>query len=231
MGEKVNMNESIREKMEGWARWRHYRHGAGYGKTLLQRCRDGIKGTNCPTCRGGGTVPGTVYGLGAAQVACQTCNGRGYVKLDANDRSVSHQPCPHCEIIVKSGTRPYRESTGEINGRTCFHCRGSGVLTQVIDLANPATIRSTYREPDSPVYQRIDRLVCELRQRDELLGYWFVVHQEYCDHRGGTQEKKSLRLGIGIACYQKRLQRAIEWIDAALADPRDVREIPFPWRH
>ena len=208
------MNKHIREQLEQWARWRHYRHGTGYGKNLLQRCRDGMPGTNCPTCAGAGIVPGSLYGITALKVACQTCSGHGRGKLDANDHRIQKKKCPYCE-------------RGEVDGHTCFRCRGSGVLIRETDKANPATIPSTYREADNPVYQRIDRLVCELRQRDELLGYWFAIHMEYCDTRGGTQEIKATRLGITAGNYRKRLQRAIEWVDAGLMDRQDVRDLEF----
>jgi len=95
---------------------------------------------------------------------------------------------------------------------------------------NPAFIRSTYIAPDDPVSERIDRLVCELRQRDELLGYYFVVYMEYCDGRGGTKAMKAERLGITCASFEKRLQRAIEWFGQSLADSRTPRQIPFPYR-
>lgn len=216
------MTDRIREQMEGWARWRHYRH-AGYGKTILQRVLEGMPGTNCPTCAGSGRAPGALIGRKGTFIACPTCGGNGRVKLDASDHQLRTRPCPHCRLPGE------RESRGEVNGRTCIPCRGTGVLVRETDKVNPAFITSTYREPDHPTYQRIDRLVCELRRRDHLLSYYFVVHSEYCDARG-TQAMKADRLGITYANYCKRLQRALEWIDDSLPDRRAAWKIPFPFQ-
>jgi hypothetical protein len=202
--------------MEGWAHYRHYRHG-GIGKTLLQRAMDGMPGTHCPTCAGRGRAPGSLINHKAQWISCPTCGGSGRAKLHINHRTVHRQKCPLCK-------------KGEILGRSCFRCRGSGEITVVRDKANPAFINSTYREPDHPIYQRIDRLVCELRRRHALLGYWFVIREEYLRQNSGLQQMRAERLGITHESYRKRLQRAHEWIDAALADPRDCRLIPFPYQ-
>jgi hypothetical protein len=208
--------------MEQWVRWRSYRH-RGIGKTMLQRCMDGMPGTNCPTCAGHGRAPGAIIGHKASWISCPTCSGTGRAKLHINHHRVRNRRCPVC--MDKQGN-----SHGEVNGHTCFRCRGSGRLEEVFDKANPAFIHSTYLEPDNPSLQRVDRLVCELRRRDVLKGYWYVVHAEYCDHRGGTQEIKAGRLGISHGSYRKRLQRALEWIDACLQDRRqDCRQIAFPY--
>jgi hypothetical protein len=212
----------IRQKMEEWARWRHFRYG-GYGKSILQRLREGMPGTNCPTCGSAGRVPGATFGHKATWLVCPTCGGSGKAKLEESAPRIHAVACPNC-IVERHGRR---YSSGEVNGRTCFRCRGLGVVIRDETKVNPAFIPSTYREPDNPTCQRIDRLVCELRQRDALLGYWFVIHAEYCDARGGTQEIKAERLGLGAANYRKRLQRALEWVESGLADGRDCRVIQF----
>ncbi len=221
------MTDRIREQMEGWAHWRHYRHG-GLGKTILQRVLEGMPGTGCPTCAGKGRASGALIGRKGTFIACPTCGGNGRVKLDASDYKIRTRPCPHCFVKTCEGDKG--RSTGEVNGRTCIQCGGSGVLVRETDKVNPAFITSTYCEPDHPTYQRIDRLVCELKRRDVLLGYFFVVDAEYCDRRGGTQTIKAERLGIGFDSYRKRLQRALEWIDASVPDRRECFKIPFPWR-
>jgi hypothetical protein len=215
------MADKIRDLMEQLARWRHFRHG-GIGKTVLQRCMDGMPGTNCPTCAGAGRAPGAMIGHKARWIPCPTCGGRGRALLAVSHRKVRTRNCPNC-------TGRKDSTPGEIKGRTCIRCRGAAKVVDIQDKANPAFIHSTYREPDNPTLQRLDRLCCELRQRDTLLGYWFVINQEYFDHRGGTQEIKAGRLGIGYDNYRKRLQRALEWIDAARHDRRACREIPFPY--
>ena len=215
------MADSIRDLMEGWSRYRRNRSNGGYGKTILQRVLEGMPGTGCPTCAGKGRAPGALIGSKSTFIPCPTCGGSGRVKLDATDHQVRTRHCPHCRVKGRSH--------GEINGRTCIHCRGTGVLVHETDKVNPAFITSTYREPDHPTYQRIDRLVCELKQRHELQGYWFVIDAEYCDHRGGTQAIKAQRLWITPGNYRLRLHRAMEWIEAGLADKRACTEIPFPY--
>lgn len=206
------MNLRTREQLERWARWRHYRYG-GYGKTLTEKFIEGMPGTHCPTCGGKGK---------RGKQTCGTCYGAGSVDLLPGTDRVRNTPCLHCQVKGKS--------LGEINGRTCVVCRGSGVRTVVENKVNPAHIRSTYQSPDDPISQRIDRLVCELRQREVLLGYFFVVWAEYCDARGGTEASRAQRLLLTPPCYRKRLQRAVEWIGAAVQDRRPCEAIPFPYR-
>ena len=201
------MTDSIREKMERWARYRQFRHG-GYGKTMLQRVMDGMPGTICPTCAGRRHLAG--------YPACPTCSGTGRVKLKPEAERHNRIRCKPCG------------GKGEIEGRTCMHCRGQGYKWKSTVKVNPAYISSTYREPDDAQSERIDRLVCELRRRHALLGYWYVIDAEYLDRRQGTQEMKALRLGIQAENYRKRLQRALEWIDLALEDRRPVWALPFP---
>lgn len=201
------MNHRTREQMEQWARWRHYRWG-GYGKTLTEKFIEGMPGTRCPACGGRGK---------RGHEVCATCGGAGQARLDQSTARPVITVCPLCK-------------RGEINGRTCMRCRGSGVRAMVNLKINPAHIRSTYQTPDDPVSQRIDRLVCELRRRDELLGYWFVVWAEYCDTRGGTQASKAQRLLILPDCYESRLRRAVAWIGAAVQDKRSCEAIPFPYK-
>jgi hypothetical protein len=205
----TNRNQQVREALERWAKWRHYRHG-GYGKTLTERLIEGMPGTHCPTCGGRGK---------RGPFACPTCEGAGRVRLEDKPPRAIMTPCQHCE-------------RGERNGRTCSHCRGSGIRVYIEAKVNPAHIRSTYRVPDDPVCQRIDRLVCELRRRDELLGYWFVLHAEYMTNvcLGRTQAEKAQRMLLTQKCYESRLYRAVEWIGHGLKDQRPADVIPFPYR-
>lgn len=221
------MTDSIHDLMDRWSRYRRTQRLGGFGKTILQRMMEGVPGTGCPTCGTKGRVPGSLVGSSDPFVKCPTCGGAGRVPLDANDYQEHIRDCPHC-YVRRPGEKKGR-SMGEVNGRTCIPCRGTGKLTHETDKVNPAFITSTYVEPDHPTYQRIDRLVCEFRRRPELLGYWFVIDAEYCDHRGGTQAIKAERLWITPDNYRKRLQRALEWIEASLADGRPCTEIPFPY--
>lgn len=202
------LNGSTREWMERWARWRHYRFG-GFGKTLTEKFVEGMPGTRCPTCAGRGK---------RGREACPTCNGAGRVPLNPGATRVRTLKCNRCD-------------RGERNGRTCHWCRGSGVRTLVDYRINPAHIQSTRQVTDDPVCQRIDRLVCEMKRRDALLGYWDVVWAEYCDaHSGRTQEMRASRLLLTTDCYESRLRRALQWISLAAVDRRPCDAIPFPYR-
>jgi hypothetical protein len=119
---------------------------------------------------------------------------------------------------------------GEIAGRTCHRCKGRGVVVRYDHEVNPAFIGSTYVEPSDPVCERLDRLVCEIRQRDELLGYWFVIHAEFIDQRTGDQAMRAQRMGIIYGTYKSRLSRALEWLGLALQDRREAKMIPFPYK-
>ena len=206
------MNRTTREWMERWARWRHYRHG-GIGKTMTEKLLEGMPGTRCPSCGGGGK---------RGKQTCLACGGTGHARLMPEADKAWREPCTRC---MRDG-----RSTGEVAGRTCVNCGGKGYRLQVEHKVNPAFIRSTYQSPDDPLSQRIDRLVCELRQRDVLLGYWFVVNAEYCDARGGTQASKAQRLLLTPDCYESRLRRAVEWVGAAVPDQRPCSVIPFPYK-
>ncbi|MCK7495164.1 MAG: hypothetical protein MZW92_31775 [Comamonadaceae bacterium] len=197
------MTDSIRDLMERWARYRHFRHG-GYGKTMLQRIMDGMPGTICPTCAGRRILPGYC--------------GLPYV---LRHRAVKLKP--ESERQLRLRCKPCG-GQGEVVGKTCLHCRGQGYRWKSTVKVNPAYIGSTYREPSDPVSERIDRLVSELKRRNghALLGYYLVIYAEYCDSRPGTQEAKALRMGISAENYRKRLQRGLEWIEKCLDDQAGV---------
>lgn len=216
------MIDNIRDSMERWARWRHYKHG-GYGKTLISKLIDGMPGTNCPTCRGNGRAPGARIAGKQSHVVCPDCGGSGRVQLEDKAAAPRTRPCPGA---CGKGT----DKQGEIDGRTCHRCHGVGVVIENKLEVNPAFILSTRHATGDPVSERIDRLVCELRQRDATLSYYFVLWQEYCDARGGTHEIKAQRLGLTCVCYKKRLERALAWIDSAMPDTRQCKVIPFPYR-
>lgn len=219
------MADNIRDLMEGWSRYRRNRSNGGYGKTILQRVLEGMPGTGCPTCAGKGRAAGALIGRKGTFIPCPTCGGTGRVKLDATDHHVIPMRCPNC-YVQRSGEKKGR-SMGEVNGRTCIHCRGTGQIVRETDKVNPAFITSTYCEPDHPTYQRIDRLVCELKQRDHLLSFYFVVDAEYCDRRGGTQAMKAERLGMSVARYVAMLDRALDMIQYGLSTENPVHEVEF----
>lgn len=191
------MTDSIRDQMERWARYRHFRHG-GYGKTMLQRIMDGMPGTVCPTCAGRRILPG--------YPACPTCSGTGRVKLKPESERQLRLRCKPCGGM------------GEVAGKTCLHCRGQGYRWKSTVKVNPAYIGSTYREPSDPVSERIDRLVCEMKRSENYLSHYFVIYAEYCDRRGGTDKVKSHRLGITVERYIELLSQAHVIIENNLDD-------------
>jgi hypothetical protein len=98
----LNDSLEIRQKMEGWARWRLSYIG-GYGKTFLEKCLEGMPGTNCYLCHGVGHI--------RDHPECPTCHGSGRVKLTSNTRVINpafihatYLPIenPLCEAIDKA---------------------------------------------------------------------------------------------------------------------------------
>jgi hypothetical protein len=223
---EMGMSDDIRELMERWARWRHFRYG-GYGKTLTDKFIEGMPGTNCKACGGAGRMPVGRHGNAQQFIICEECGGTGRVKLDDKATISRVLPCP-----AECGPRDDRrdEKYGEINGKTCIRCRGAGTVTISHVKVNPAFIRSTYIEPCDPVGERIDRLVCELRQRPKTQSYYLVIWYEYCDARGGTHETKARRIFLTCSAFEKRLERGMEWIMAARTDVRSINLIPFPYK-
>lgn len=209
-------HKETRDVLEGWGRWRHYRFG-GYGKTLTQKFIEGIPGTNCPACSGRGKAPVGWRNGKQMYIVCPDCGGSGRVDLEPKAARPVTVPCP-------AGCK-----RGEVDGKTCHKCRGNGIKTVLEDKINPAFIRATYIDLGNPLYERVDRLVCELRQRPQTLGYFFVLYAEYCDTRGGTQAIRAQRMHLTTGCYESRLWRAIEWVGAALHDNRTCDVIPFPY--
>ena len=216
------MPDNIRDLMERWAHWRHYKHG-GYGKTLTQKCIEGMPGTNCPTCQGRGRASGARIARKQSHVICPDCGGTGRVKLEDKTSAPRVRSCP-------GGCGKNGDKQGEINGRTCHRCRGAGSIIETKVKVNPAFILPTRYGTGDPTSERIDRLVCELRQRDATLSYYFVIWAEYCDGCGGTHQMKAQRLFLTCACFEKRLERAFSWIESAMPDLRQCRVIPFPYR-
>lgn len=105
---------------------------------MLGRLLDNLPARTCPDCNGTGQVPGYRVGSALAFVKCQRSGcSHGRIKADLQDDRPGHLvPCPHC-------IRDER-STGEIDGRTCFHCRGSGtVMTRGVCRINNALIQGT----------------------------------------------------------------------------------------
>lgn len=111
--------------------------------------------------------------------------------------------CPTCQGRGKTNAYP-----------TCPTCSGEGRVkldpSATRNKINPAFIPSTYRLPDDPTSETIDKLLCQLRAKDNTKGYYFVLMQEYT--RIGTPEIKAQRMHITHSYYRKLLQRGHELI-------------------
>jgi hypothetical protein len=99
----------------------------------------------------------------------------------------------------------------------CAVCEGSGrvKLDPGGAKVNPAFIGSTYRQPDDPQSQTIDRLVCELRAGKKTQKYFFVIWEEYCA-RNGTQEIKASRIHISHEYYRTLLKEAHKLLEIGI---------------
>ncbi len=204
------MRQDIREMMESWARWCWCRRGGMPAVTQLGKVIEGLPRTTCPECRG--------WKRTRQHSVCPKCDGTGRVRLDPHPPRTRTIPCPApgCRY-TKDGSQ-----IGEIGNRTCHRCYGAGEIVVVEQQINPAFIPSTWREPDDRITQRIDRLVAELRRRDKLLGYYYVVRAEYRDARAGDQRVRAERMHISHENYRLRLFRVLTWIEYGL----DCMEIP-----
>lgn len=207
--------EETRERMDGWARWRHHRN-AGYGRSLFERLLDGMPCTKCPACRGHKRRLGS---------ACPTCHGTGRIKLEENERSAYR--VVDCKI---EGCATHDSYGQKKHNENCFYCRGTGIRIIPVLNMNPAFIRATLQDVGNPVCERIDRLISELGQRDELLDYFRLAWIEWCEPCPGlTQERRAQRLRITRSVYVHRLTQIIAFVDLGLAIPTyPAHSLQFP---
>jgi hypothetical protein len=194
MSTKLQLKSNIIEIMEQWAKWLSGPSGQtmGYGTNVLERLIRGMPSTRCRTCDGEGEALRDRPNGSRGYDLCPDCQGSGRINLKPTTAKTG-RACQHCRVKVGDGW----ESKGEIEGRTCIHCRGSGRIMgeSIHHKANPATIPSTahYQRDDSLMYQ-VDRIICALPDLHKL-----VAWQEYL--RIGRQHDKCLRVGIGREKY------------------------------
>lgn len=199
---------TTRQRVENWSRWREYRYG-GYGKSIFDRLLDGMPSTKCPACRGHKRRQGG---------PCPTCNGAGTIKLDQHQREGYQVVKCHNEACLKSDpvTQEMRHD------ENCFFCRGTGIKVIPVLNVNPAGIRSTYRDSGNPECERIDRLMCEMAQRQRLELYFRVMWTEWCEKSPGiTQERRSARLGLNQKLYSQKLQQIMLWVELGLSQAKE----------
>lgn len=216
-----------RQAFEGWARWRVGGVTTAFQQmsSLTGRLMDGMRSTTCPDCKGEGRIPGHRVGSQLAWIdPCPTCLGAKRVKGDLHAaRSIKSQWCAVC------WDEKAERSTGEVNGRTCAPCRGSGWRVRVQLEVNPAGIKGTryygVNEDPDPASMCIDRLVATWSRTEGA--YWVamyrVVMAEYCciDPRSGrtcagTQEAKAAALNMRRQFFSRMLTDAHQRAQEAL---------------
>ena len=198
---------AIRALLEQWARYRigHASDGIGWpALSMTGKLMAGMPGTFCPNCGSTGLVR-VGFGDGPPTV-CPTCRGDGRIKaeLAATERSWTMR-CEHC---VEDDGHGNKVARGELHGKTCPHCRGSGQRTFVGRQINPAGIRSTRigGGGDDPRLLRIDRIIAQWGHDDRNHSLYFVTLYEYT--RLGRQADKAARLGISQSRFSQLLSKA-----------------------
>ncbi len=207
MTTKLQLKSGIIEIMEQWAKWLSGPSGQtmGYGTNVLERLIRGMPSTRCRTCDGEGMALRERSNGSRGYDLCPDCLGSGRINLKPTHAKTG-RACPHCKD--ESG-----ESKGEIDGRTCCHCRGSGRIAgeSVHHKANPATIPGTahFQRDDSLMY-RVDRIVCGLPDLHKL-----VAWQEYL--RIGRQQDKYQRIGVGPKKYLSVLAEVHDAVEEGIS--------------
>lgn len=208
---------AIRALLERWARYRmgHATDGIGWpALSMTGKLMAGMPGTFCPNCGGSGLLNRAP--AQAQSTVCPTCRGEGRInaELAATERSWTVR-CDHCAEDDGHGNKVAR---GELHGKTCPHCRGSGQRTFVGRQINPAGIRSTRigGRNEDPRLLRIDRIIAQWGHDDRNHSLYFVTLYEYT--RLGRQSDKAARLGISQSRFSHLLAKAHIRLCQALGD-------------
>lgn len=204
------MNDIV-EVMEGWGQWLRTPGGIelGYGGNVIARLISGMPSTRCPTCGGEGWAYKELPDKSRKRVICWTCEGACRVNLKPAVSKTS-RACQHCK-------------NGEIDGRTCHHCRGSGRIigNSSAHKVNPAAIPSTRGPKDDSLYLRVDRVVCHLPHLHQV-----VAWQEYIAN--GRQEDKCRRVGVGRKAYLSTLADIHAQVEEEIFNrhlPKDKKQV------
>lgn len=209
------MPKSIRDIMWDWSYWRLHRGIAIQPtSTMLGRLLSGLPSTTCTLCHGHDKIPGHTIGSTMPFVKCPRCiDGKIKVNPDSGYRRIVE--CQRCKN-PKTG-----KGRGEINGRTCSDCRGSGKRILVNLKVNPAFINSTKPAGHGAgsfidkTSIKVDLIVLHLmtRRQQEVIALQYL-------HKG-KQKEKAERLNITPARFCQIKARAHEVV-ATYLDKSDV---------
>ena len=214
MTDAVHLKPRTLEAMERWVRWRH--DAAYYGTSgrpvgasgnLLGRLQAGGKRrATCPQCKGDKRIP--MPGTSRTR-ACPKCEAVGVVfeDLEVSER-IRTVPCAVCyDADAKRGM-------GEVNGRTCHKCGGSGEVIDAERYVHPVLIPGTRiygRHAPDRISALINRTVFRWGEHDATLWWHHVVIAEYEPEPSEarlTQEQRALRMGISPRFFRKCMRDA-----------------------
>ncbi|HEX9813296.1 MAG TPA: hypothetical protein VGA88_14570 [Burkholderiales bacterium] len=195
------------DALERWARWRvdgtsgtSGQYVGGGGDTLarlqeIKRCRI------CPQCQG-------LQRIGLRR--CPTCHGVGTVAVGSALKEYHREvDCKMCRVIVDGEWR----SIGEINGKTCWRCGGSGKRIEAARYVHPALIPGTRvygRQESDPVSSLINYQVFQWLEADATFWMHHVLIAAYTPDPQGrrTNEAKASVMGLSPAFFSRTLKRA-----------------------
>jgi hypothetical protein len=181
-------------------RWARYYTGAGYGSmSITGKLMQGMRSTTCP-CRGN-------------DERCPLCEGTGKISGDLEAlRQCRTIYCPDCDKDEDGFP------LGEVNGTTCFKCRGSGLRVYVSQKVNPAGIKSTRYVGGKGEGDRVTMLI------EDQVRAWKLQHQTRWLARvvvkeyffNGTHETKAISLGKSREFFSRTLNEAHARIELLL---------------
>lgn len=205
--------------MEEWSRWRCAgAYGAvwmgGSGGGLLGRLQSGKRVRTCPRCEGTRRI--AVPGYKNTR-RCPRCRGAGELLEDlATISRTSNRTCRACEVVIEG----VRRSTGEINGKTCIFCGGSGRRIVTERTVHPASIAGTVIYgtvgQSNPVCSLISAEVLRWAQQDATLWWHYIVLEEYQPADNRTREQRAVQMGLSPSFYSRELKKALLAIQTRL---------------
>jgi hypothetical protein len=235
--EKAEISPSTLAAMELWVHWRTAGRvssgqiGGGGGGDFFGKLQREKRRRKCPRCKGWRRIFIAKFNRNAA---CPRCNNAGYIWEDLVPTGRAREiDCVHCIDYSLDPPRP----TGEINGVTCWRCRGSTKRTIDNVQVHPSMIAGTrlygFQDPHPDLTgSRINAQVYRWSQDDATFWWHQVVLIEYDQDyeidpgrawarftpppAGRTKEQKALALGISPSFYSRTLKAALLQIQQLL---------------